>query len=84
MSDEDDLVVRIDADQEVESAVYRESTEDALEWTLNVAIGMIVAGSLLGLWFGILLFAADPQDVLENPLFADDNTATVNGQLLSA
>ena len=45
MSDEDDLVVRIDADQEVESAVYRESTEDALEWTLNVAIGRIVAGS---------------------------------------
>ena len=84
MSDEDDLVVRIDADQEVESAVYRESTEDALEWTLNVAIRMIVAGSLLGLWFGILLFAADPQDVLENPLFADENTATVNGQVLSA
>jgi|TARA_B100001540_G_C15747196_1_gene615100 hypothetical protein len=84
MSDEEDLVVRLEVDDEVESAVYREPTEDALEWTLNVAIGMIVAGSLLGLWFGILLFAADPQDVLENPLFADENTATVNGQLLSA
>ena len=84
MSDEDDLVVRLDVDEEVESAVYRESTEDALAWTLNVSIGMIVAGSLLGLWFGILLFAADPQDVLENPLFADENTATVNGQVLSA
>ena len=45
---------------------------------------MIVAGSLLGLWFGFLLFAADPHDVLENPLFIDDNTATVNGQILTA
>ena len=84
MSEEDDLVVRLDSDSDVESAVYREQTEDALEWTTNVATALIIAGSLLGLWFGILLFAADPQDVLENPLFADENTATVNGQLLSA
>ena len=41
MSDEEDLVVRLDLDDEVESAVFRESSEDALEWTLNVAIGLI-------------------------------------------
>ncbi len=84
MSDEDDLVVRLDTDSEVEAAVYREQTDEALEWSTNVAVGLIIAGSLLGLWFGILLFAADPQEVLENPLFADENKATVNGQLLSA
>ena len=84
MSDDDDLVVHLDPDAEVEAAARRESEEDALEWTTNVAIGLIVAGSLLGLWFGFLLFAADPHDVLENPLFIDENTATVNGQILTA
>ena len=84
MSDEEDLVVQLNDDAEIESAVYREQTEEAQEWSINVAIGLIIGGSLLGLWFGVLLFAADPQDVLENPLFIDENTATVNGQLLSA
>ena len=84
MSDDDDLVVHLDPDAEVEAAARRESEQDALEWTTNVAIGLIVAGSLLGLWFGFLLFAADPHDVLENPLFIDENTATVNGQILTA
>tara|TARA_A100001037_G_C15072429_1_gene600070 strand:+ start:295 stop:1068 length:774 start_codon:yes stop_codon:yes gene_type:complete len=84
MSDEEDLVVQLNDDAEIESAVYREQTEEAQEWSISVAIGLIIAGSLLGLWFGVLLFAADPQDVLENPLFIDENTATVNGQLLSA
>ena len=84
MSDDGDLVVHLDPDEEVEAAVRRVSEEDALEWSSNVAIGLIVAGSLLGLWFGVLLFAADPHDVLENPLFIDENTATVNGQILMA
>tara|TARA_B100000700_G_scaffold322447_1_gene423944 strand:+ start:653 stop:1426 length:774 start_codon:yes stop_codon:yes gene_type:complete len=84
MSDEEDLVVQLNDDAEIESAVYRERTEEAQEWSISVAIGLIIGGSLLGLWFGVLLFAADPQDVLENPLFIDENTATVNGQLLSA
>ncbi|MEC8926974.1 MAG: carboxypeptidase-like regulatory domain-containing protein [Candidatus Thermoplasmatota archaeon] len=85
MSDDGDLVVHLDPDAEVEAAVRRESEEDALIWSSNVAIGLIVAGSFLGLWFGFLLFAADPHDVLENPLFIDNkNTATVNGQILTA
>ena len=84
MSDDGDLVVRLDPDDEVEAAVHRATTDEALEWSGNVAIGLIIAGSLLGLWFGILLFAADPQDVLENPLFADEDTASVNGQILFA
>ena len=84
MSDDDDLVVHLDPDDEVEAAVHREATDSALEWSANVAIGLIITGSLLGLWFGILLFAADPQDVLENPLFADEDTASVNGQILLA
>ena len=84
MSDEDDLVVRLELDEEVEAVARRTSQEEALEWSSNVAISLIIAGSLLGLWFGALLFAANPQDVLENPLFIDENTATVNGQILSA
>ena len=54
MSDEEDLVVHLDSDAEVEAAVRRVSEEDALEWSSNVAIGLIVAGALLGLWFGVL------------------------------
>ena len=84
MSDEEDLVVRLEPDDEIEEATYRSDQEEALEWSSNMAITLIVAGSLLGLWFGALLFAADPQDVLENPLFVDESTATVNGQILSA
>jgi hypothetical protein len=84
MSDEDDLVVRLELDEEVEEMARRTSQEEALEWSSNVAISLIIAGSLLGLWFGALLFAANPQDVLENPLFVDENTATVNGQILAA
>ena len=84
MSDDDDLVVRLNIDDEVEAATRRGNQEEALEWSSNVAITLIIAGSLMGLWFGALLFAADPQDVLENPLFIDQNTATVSGQILSA
>ena len=84
MSDEDDLVVRLELDEEVEEVARRTSQEEALEWSSNVAISLIIAGSLLGLWFGALLFAADPQDVLENPLFIDENTAAVTGQILAA
>ena len=84
MSDDDDLVVRLELDEEVEEVARRASQDEALEWSSNVAISFIIAGSLLGLWFGALLFAADPQDILENPLFVDENTATVNGQILSA
>ena len=65
MSDEDDLVVRLELDEEVEEVARRTSQEEALEWSSNVAISFIIAGSLLGLWFGALLFAADPQDILD-------------------
>ena len=44
MSDEEDLVVHLDPDAEVEAAVRRESEEDALEWSTNVAIVLIVSG----------------------------------------
>ncbi|MDG1524793.1 MAG: hypothetical protein P8Q90_01815 [Candidatus Thalassarchaeaceae archaeon] len=84
MSDDGDLVVKLNVDDEVEAAVRRGTQEDALDWSGNVAFGLIVVGSLMGLWFGALLFAADPQDVLDNPLFIDQNTATVNGQILAA
>lgn len=84
MSDDEDLVVQLNLDEEVEAAARLGSQEEALEWSSNVAVTLIVVGSLMGLWFGALLFAADPQDVLENPLFTDNNTATVSGQILSA
>ena len=79
MSDEE-LVVKLDEAEDF--GVYAE--EEAMLWSINTAFALIVVGSLLGLWFGVLLFAADPQDVLENPLFLDDSTATVNGQIITA
>ena len=33
----DDLVVRLDPDAEVEAAVHRQSQDEALEWSTNVA-----------------------------------------------
>ena len=79
MSDEE-LVVKLAEPDDYEA--YAE--EEAMQWSINTAFSLIVVGSLLGLWFGVLLFAADPQDVLENPLFLDDSTATVNGQIITA
>jgi hypothetical protein len=85
MSDEEgDLVVSLDPDEEVEKAVIRSEESEDLEWVTSVAIGLILVGSLLGLWFGILLFAADPQDVLDSSLFTSDDKEMVSGQIISA
>lgn len=84
MSDGDgDLVVRLDPDEEVEAATERIDETEAVEWVRSVAMGLILAGSVLGLWFGILLFAADPQDVLDSSLFANEDKAMVSGQILT-
>ena len=86
-NDEDDLVVSVDSDDEVTRAEksYREIAENEdLEWVRSVSMGLIIVGSLLGLWFGILLFSASPQDVLNSALFTSDEQETVNGQVLSA
>jgi hypothetical protein len=80
---EEDLVVRLDPDDEVEAATHRLGDEDDFEWARSVAMGLILAGSLLGLWFGILLFAADPQDVLDSDLFGREDKAMVTGQILT-
>ncbi len=88
MEDDDvELVVTIDSDSEVEE-VERRSREfranaDA-EWVRSTSMALVVAGSLLGLWFGILLFAASPAEVLENPLFGDRDSEIVAGQVLFA
>ena len=85
MSDEEeDIVVSLDPDEEVEKAVIRSEESEDLEWVTSVAIGLILVGSLLGLWFGILLFAADPQDVLDSSFFTSNDKEMVSGQIISA
>jgi len=88
MEDDDvELVVTIDSDSEVEEAERRSrniSAEADAEWVRSTSMALVVAGSLLGLWFGVLLFAASPSEVLENPLFGSDDREIVTGQVISA
>ena len=88
MSDDDvELVVTIDSNEEISRAVIRGrgpgSIED-LEWARSMSMGLVVTGSLLGLWFGVLLIAASPADVLDSPLFGSKDEEVVTGQILSA
>ncbi len=88
MEDDDvELVVTIDSDSEVEDAERRGRVIRAnadVEWVRSTSMALVIAGSLLGLWFGILLFAASPAEVLENPLFGNDDREVVTGQVISA
>lgn len=88
MEDDDvELVVTIDSDSEVEEAERRSrnfGAEADAEWVRSTSMALVVAGSLLGLWFGVLLFAASPAEVLENPLFGSDDREIVTGQVISA
>ena len=52
MSDDEDLVVQLNLDEEVAAAARLGSQEEALEWSSNVAVTLIVVGSLMGLRFG--------------------------------
>ena len=49
----------------------------------KIAIILIMAGSLLGLLFGVLLISADPSDLLSNPTGIVDGEAVVAGLLVN-
>ncbi len=49
----------------------------------KIAIMLIMAGSLLGLLFGVLLISADPSDLLSNPTGIIDGEAVVAGLLVN-
>ena len=49
----------------------------------KIAIMLIMAGSLLGLLFGVLLISADPSDLLSNPTGIVDGEAVVAGLLVN-
>jgi len=78
--------VRIDSSdiREEASEIAIKAIHDGLEFSgslptvRRIAIVLIVAGSLLGLWFGVLSIAADPSDIL------GDNTQSLNAdQIIS-
>ena len=79
-------VVRIDSSdiREEASEIAIKAIHDGLEFSgslptvRRIAIVLIVAGSLLGLWFGVLSIAADPSDIL------GDNIQSLNAdQIIS-
>ncbi len=49
----------------------------------KIAIMLIMAGSLLGLLFGVLLISADPSDLLSNPTGIAEGEAVVAGLLVN-
>jgi len=78
--------VRIDSSdiREEASEIAIKAIHDGLEFSgslptvRRIAIVLIVAGSLLGLWFGVLSIAADPSDIL------GDNIQSLNAdQIIS-
>ena len=99
-ADEVELVVEIDDEEWIEDletefgplsraekARLRQAKWEAAsaeEWPRTLAVVLIVVGSLIGLWFGALLFAADDADILNSNLFSNSTEADVSGLIQSA
>ena len=74
--DNDSNEIRVDSSdiREEASEVAIRAIHEGLEFggglptVRRIAIVLIVAGSLLGLWFGVLSIAADPSDILGDNL----------------
>ncbi len=54
-----------------------------LQTVRRIAIVLIVAGSLLGLWFGVLSIAADPSDLLGENSQLMDADQTISGLIVT-
>lgn len=62
-------------------AALRERSED--EWVLNLAVLLIIVGSVIGAASGILLISSDPRDLVSNSMFLRNDDAEVHGLVLS-
>lgn len=62
-------------------AALRERSED--EWVLNLAVLLIIVGSVIGAASGILLISSDPRDLVSNSMFSRNDNAEVHGLVLS-
>ena len=71
-----------DLAESISKAEFFVSTAQAAgenEWARNLAGGLILAGSILGLLFGGMLVSANPDDLLASPLFDNTETSDISG-----
>ncbi|MBS72252.1 MAG: hypothetical protein CMO20_04795 [Thermoplasmata archaeon] len=59
----------------------REHSED--EWVLNLAVLLIIVGSVIGAASGVLLISSDPRDLVSSSMFSRTDDAEVHGLILS-
>jgi hypothetical protein len=62
-------------------AALRERAEES--WVLNLAVLLIIVGSVLGAASGALLLSTDPRDLVSSSLFDSSSEADVHGLLLT-
>tara|TARA_B100001750_G_scaffold243309_1_gene258292 strand:+ start:161 stop:1114 length:954 start_codon:yes stop_codon:yes gene_type:complete len=62
-------------------AALRNHSED--EWVLNLAVLLIIVGSVIGAASGLLLISSDPRDLVSNSMFSRSDEAEVRGLVLS-
>ena len=88
---EDEEEIRVDSSDvrteasEIAIRAIRQGAEIGSELPVvrKISIMLIMAGSLLGLLFGVLLISADPSDLLSNPTGIVDGEAVVAGLLVN-
>ena len=91
LSEEEGEEIRVDSSDvrteasEIAIRAIRQGAEIGGELPVvrKIAIILIMAGSLLGLLFGVLLISADPSDLLSNPTGIVDGEAVVAGLLVN-
>ena len=91
LSEEEGEEIRVDSSNvrteasEIAIRAIRQGAEIGGELPVvrKIAIMLIMAGSLLGLLFGVLLISADPSDLLSNPTGIVDGEAVVAGLLVN-
>ncbi len=89
--DNDSNEIRVDSSdiREEASEVAIRAIHEGLEFggglptVRRIAIVLIVAGSLLGLWFGVLSIAADPSDILGDNLQLESSDQTISGLIVT-
>ena len=83
--------VRVDSSdiREEASEIALKAIHDGLEFggslptVRRAAIVLIIAGSLLGLWFGVLSIAADPSDILGENNQSNSADQTISGLIVT-
>lgn len=62
-------------------AAFREHSEE--NWVVNLAVLLILVGSILGAATGALLISADPRDLVTSSMFSRTDDTEVHGLVLS-